>query len=134
MGRHKKKYESVFPAKPDGLSDVASAKWDTLRDELTDLENYPITLIDADGLRAYCEAWDLYLAALVEIKQRGRNRDSLKARREALNDIQYYSRKFAMSPADRKGLFIQSVLDNQTNSVGDDFLSDEIEAAIVKFG
>lgn len=145
-GRKPKPKEAPFvpsapkgePDKPECLGEYESRVWDKTVAALKQIKPCPLSVIDDDALRIYCEAWGLYVIAVAEIEKYGITISTEKSviknpavtvRADAMKDIQRGMQQFGLSPVDRQSLKL--VIENEVKKeTPSDFLDEEMTATV----
>lgn len=97
---------------PEWLGDHGRAKWFALVPHLGAVGLF--TVLDADALAMYCEAWDEFFAARAEIEASGivacagsgaeYQHPAVGIKNKAIQRIRQFAQDFGMTPAARQGL------------------------------
>ena len=115
--RNEPRFERGAPPKPEGLSEVASKKWDELAARLD--KAGVITWGDAEALYIMCQAWADYQMCYKSVRDNPLIKTAngnvvsnpmLKQGKEALRVYLSYQQEFGMTPASRSKI---NALDRQ---------------------
>ena len=124
----------VTPERPDYLSPVAVEEWDRVVPELERLGL--LTIVDGGALAAYCESYALFVAAAIDVRERGplipgqRGRGelvrnpSVQSMRDAAATMRSYASEFGLTPQARARMVLP----------GDDDTANEIEELFSRVG
>lgn len=117
----------LTPEPPEWLSDEARKEWDRVVPALERLGL--LTEVDGASLEVYCEAYALFVAAAIDVKQRGplipgqRGRGelvrnpSVQSMRDAAATMRAYATEFGLTPQARARMVLP----------GDDDTANEVE-------
>lgn len=117
----------ITPSRPSFLSDEAVAEWDRVVPALERLGL--LTEVDGANLAAYCESWAVFVAAAIDIRERGvlipgqRGRGelvrnpSVQTMRDAASSMRAFATEFGLTPQARARMVLP----------GDDSTASDIE-------